>query len=372
MNIALVHDSLLRFGGAERVLQELHALYPEAPIFTVMADRVLVREHFGSADVRTSFLDRVPGLKRFHRLSLPLLPFAVESFDLRDYDVVLSSASGFTKGLITRAHTQHICYCHTPPRFLWEDRDASLAAHAPRSLRPFAAMALHGLRLWDQHAAQRVDYFLANSVYTKARIRRYYHKDALVVPPPVDLTTHPTQQKTRQRFSLPDEFFLYVGHLAWWKRVELAVETFNRLGLQLVVVGSGPLERRLLRRARGNIRFLGWQDDATVRELMAAARALVHPQTEDFGITAVEAMAEGTPVVAFRHGGAVETVQEGISGEFFEDADPIAFADAVRRLRERAYDPVRIRASVAQYAPEHFREAIQRAVELASRQAPNA
>lgn len=372
MKLAFAHDYLLRFGGAERVLKELHVMYPEVPIFTLFCDPKVRAAHFPDADILTAWVDRVPFPRRLHRLSLPLLPLAVESLDFHEYDVVLSSSSAFIKGIVTRSHAKHICYCHTPPRFLWEDREAYSRHHIPFLMRPLRSPMLHVLRLWDQHAAQRVDQFLANSAYTAGRIQRYYQSPARVVFPPVDTSVHPCSDETRKRFSLPDEFFLFVGRLVWWKHPQLAVETFNRLGPPLLVVGSGPLVKKLRGAARKNIHILGWQSDQTVRELMHAATALIHPHIEDFGMTAVEAMAEGTPVVAFRRGGVVETVVESVSGEFFDDPDPIALADAVRRLREGGasgkYDRERIRTSAQRYARERFHEAIRQEIEVASAQ----
>lgn len=368
VKLAFVHDYLLTYGGAERVLQALHEMYPTAPIYTLFCDERIRGDYFPGADIRTSYLDRIPFRKSFRRWLLPLLPNAVESFDLRDYDVVLSSTSAFAKGVITRAHARHICYCHTPPRFLWEDESSYRRAHVARILRPFLIPLTHLLRLWDQHAAQRVDTFSANSRYTKERIHRYYRRDAEVVYPPVDVAEHPTVQHTRDRFRLPEEFFLSVGRLVWWKYPDLAIETFNRLGLPLIVVGEGPLRKKLQNRSRRNIRFLGWQPDEIVRELMHAASALIHPQIEDFGMAAVEAMAEGAPVVAFRRGGVLETIQEGVSGEFFDDQDPVSLADAVRRLRERRrgegeYARNVIRASVQRFSREQFRQTIRREIE---------
>lgn len=363
MNIALVHDYLLRFGGAERVLKELHAMYPQAPIYVLFADPELLAEHFPDAEVKVSFLNRFPFLRSSHRWSLPLLPFAVEAFDFRDYDVVISSASGFVKGVITRSRAAHVSYCHTPPRFLWEDREHYRRAHIPKPLSIFASPVLHGLRLWDQHAAQRVDHFLANSAYTAKRIARYYRRSAQVIVPPVDTTVQPLRAETRKRFGLPEEYFLLVSRLAWWKRPDLAVLAFNHIDLPLVVVGSGPMEKKLRKSAQKNIRFLGWQSDALVREIMQGARALIHPQVEDFGMTIIESMASGTPIIAYRDGGAVETVEDGVSGVFFDDPDPIALADAVRRLREGRFDPERIRASAQHYTLEQFRESIEKAVD---------
>ncbi|MBI4134354.1 MAG: glycosyltransferase [Candidatus Terrybacteria bacterium] len=370
MRIALLHDYLLRFGGAERVLQELVAIYPDAPVYTLFSDRSVTARYFPTAEIRTSILDRIPLLRSLHRFSLPALPFAVEAMDFRDYDAIISSSSAFVKGVVTRSQTVHLAYCHTPPRFLWEDRETYRRAHLPSLSAYAAAPLLHFLRLWDQQAAQRPDVLIANSRYTAERLLRWYRRDARVVSPPVDLSVRPLSEAVRRRFALPDEYFLSVGRLARWKQPELTLETFHRLGLPLFVVGDGPLAPSLRRSARRNVRLLGSQPDEIIRELMEGARGFLHPQREDFRITLVDDIAQGTPVVVFRSGGAEETVSEKVAGEFFDDLDPIAFADAVRRLRERwrrgDFIKERIRATVERYAPEHFREAMTQLVREAT------
>lgn len=361
MKIALAHDYLTRFGGAERVLQQLHGMYPQAPIFTLTATDQVTKRYFPDADIRTSFLQRLPFS---HRVLFPLLPFAVESLDVSDYDIVLSSSSALIKGLVTRTRTTHISYVHTPPRYLWEDRLEYARHHIPRGLGFPARAALHLLRVWDQQAATRVDHAIANSEYTRKRIERYYSAEADVITPPVDLTVHATPNVLRQSLRLPSEYFLLVSRLTWWKRAELVVDAFNALNLPLLIVGEGSQRRMLERRAGTSIRFMGNVTDTTVRQLMYGARALLHPSTEDFGITAVEAMAQGTPVISYREGGAMETVTPDVSGIFFDDAHPLAIANAVRLLRERDWDRMQIQETVQGYGPERFREQIRDVVAI--------
>src|SRR3989344_5201764 len=335
--IALVHEPLIRYGGAEQVLRVLHRLYPDAPIFTPYADRGVVDRFFTGATIRESFLAGIP-MVRNPRLVMPFLPLAFESFDLRDFDVVLSSSSAFSKGVVTRSYAKHISYVHTPPRFLWEDRQYYLdALRFPKIAHVVLVPMLHWLRTWDQHAAQRVDRFVANSHYTATRVKRYYQKESEVLYPPVDTTYHGYDDTIMRRlFSGGEPFYLVVARLTLHKRLDLAIETFSKFFSRtpLLVVGTGPHDQFLKQKAGYNVRFLGWQDEETIRAFMHAAEAFVMPNVEDFGIAAVEAMAEGTPVLAYRGGGARETVVEGVTGEFFDDPHPVSIADGIRRIRE--------------------------------------
>jgi len=355
MRIAFAHDYLTRFGGAERVLHVLHEAYPTAPIFTLIARDDVVQRHFPNADIRTSFAQRFPFS---HRTALPLLPFAVESFDTSGYDVVFSATSAFMKGLVTRSNTRHISYVHTPPRYLWEDRSSYARHHIPRGARWMAHPMLHMLRLWDTAASKRADQHYANSHYTKERMQQYYGVTAEVMSPPVDITQHPLSDETARAYALPDEYFLLVSRLAWWKRPDIAIDAFSALGLPLLVVGDGPKANQLRKDANANVQFLGSLPDHQVRELMSGARALVHPSLEDFGITAVEAMAEGTPVIAYGQGGVLESVQDGVSGLFFEDPDPLSMANTVRLFREREWDNDATVAAAKPFSKEIFLESI--------------
>lgn len=365
MRLALVHEPLIRFGGAERVLLALHKLFPAAPIFTPYADHGVTDRFFTGADIRESFLAHTPLASR-PRLAMPFLPLAFESFDLRDFDMVVSSSSAFSKGVVTRSHAQHISYVHTPPRFLWEDRHYYLASlRVPRVFKAGAVPLLHWLRTWDQHAAHRVDRYIANSQYTARRLMRYYQKDAQVLYPPVDTMCHEYDDViTRRIFSGGQPFFFAVARFTPHKKLDLAVETFSKFFLKtpLVVAGIGPEAGKLKKNAGKNIRFLGWQDEGTVRALMHAAEAFLMPNVEDFGIAAVEAMAEGTPVLAYRGGGALETVVEGETGEFFDDVHPVSLADGIRRIRQGIsggkYDIVRMQAHIKQFSENKFSDAM--------------
>ena len=301
MKLALVHDYLSQNGGAEKVLEAMQEIWPQAPIHTLFFDRQKI-PHFADKDVRTSFLQRLPFSRSHYKWYLALMPTATEQFDFSGFDVVLSSCSAFSKGVITRPEALHICYCHTPTRYLWSDaheylRELNLPGFIKHGLRPL----LSYLRLWDRQAAERVDLFLANSQTVRARIKKYYHKDSLVLPPPVET----------EKFYIstaPKNYFLAGGRLVAYKRFDLIVEACQKTQLPLKIFGVGPAEARLRALAGPQTEFLGPISENEKIKLFAEARAFIHPQEEDFGITPVEAMASGRPVIAYKKGGACETV----------------------------------------------------------------
>lgn len=352
MKIAIVHDWLTTLGGAERVLMELHRVFPQAPIFTLFADKRFISQHLPDADVRQSDLSRIPGIKHIYPYVSGLMPAAVESLDLSDYDTVISSSVFFSKGLVVKPRTRHICYCFSPTRPLW-DR----AAEYERTSWPSRAIR-HILRIWDRHAADRVDQFVAISEHVKKRIQKYYQRDALVIYPPLSLAAQDAAGELP--LAIPKPFYLIVSRLHTYKNVHIAVDTFNKLGYTLVIVGTGPAQKRLERMAKSNIWFLGFQDDKTVAALYANCRAFIMPQEEDFGLTALEAMNAGKPVLALRRGGALETVVEGVTGEFFDDPIPEGLADGVRRLNDRydRYDASVMREHARRFSDERFRSSM--------------
>lgn len=335
MRVAIIHDYLNQYGGAERVLEALHALYPTAPVYTSIYDPEVMPDTYRTWDIRTSFMQHLPGWKKHFRRYFLLYPTAFESFDLSGYDLILSSSSAFAKGVIPRPGALHICYCHTPMRFAWRmhdyiEREAINGMQG--SILPFL---LTYVRLWDVTTVARVDAFVANSQEVAGRIKRYYGRSATIIPPPVELPP----------FSCcpAEEFYLAGGRLIPYKRLSLAVEAFSKLGLPLKIFGDGRDRAALQALAGPNIEFLGWVDEQQRRELFARCRAFIFPGAEDFGITPLEAMAAGRPVIAYAAGGALETVIEGVTGRFFYQQSAAALAAAVAESRCDPYDAMRIR-----------------------------
>ena len=360
MRVALVHDYLIRFGGAEQVLLSLHRLFPEAPIFTLLYNKSKMGELFSKAEIHTSFLQKLPVfLRKRYKYFLPLLPVIPETFDLRDFDLVISSSSAFAKGIISRPKTIHICYCHNPMRFIWDYHYSYLKEQKFGFIKEFLAqLSSHYLRLWDRASSNRVDYFIANSQSTAGRISKYYGRQAEVIYPPVDITDNVSSISILS--SAVGPFFLIVSQLTPYKKIDLAIEAFNKLELPLVIIGEGSERKRLERLAKANIKFLGFQPVEAVRQYYQNCQALIFSGEDDFGIAPVEAMSYGKPVLAFRRGGAIETVQEGVTGEFFDAPYPEILADGVRRLIEnyKNYNPQIIRQRAAEFSRQEFEKKI--------------
>jgi glycosyltransferase involved in cell wall biosynthesis len=310
-------------------------------------------EWLAQRQVIPSFIQRIPGAVRRHRLFLPLMPLAVEQFDLNAFDVIVSSSYAVAKGVLTRADQRHIAYVHAPLRYAWDLYHLYLQQtgldHRPSGIA--ARLLLHYLRLWDRLSADRADVLLANSAHTAARIAKTYRREAQVVYPPVDVDYFTPGE-------LREDFYLTVSRLVPYKRIDLIVQAFAGMPeRRLVVVGDGPERRKLQALAGDNVRFLGFQPRHSVRELMRQARAFVFAAWEDFGITPVEAQACGTPVIAYQHGGALETVVEGVSGLFFPEASPHSLIAAVRALEALpALDPAAIRSNALRFSRARFQE----------------
>lgn len=359
MKVALVHDHLAQDGGAERVLRYIMEIYPKAPVYTLVYNPAQANPWFHGKDIRTSFIQRFPGARRFYQWYLPLMPAAVERYDLRGYDVVISSSASFAKGVVTDPGTLHLCYLHSPTRYLWNDTISYVQElHYARILKIVAMFTLSYIRLWDRLAADRVDQYVVNSQFVKSRLKKYYRRDGLIIYPPVEIEQFNLQTST-------GEYYLTGGRLVPYKRFDLAVQAFNRLGLPLKIFGTGPDLPRLRAMAKPNIEFLGRVSDAEKNKLYGHAIAFLNPQEEDFGITAVEAMATGRPVIAYEAGGARETVKPGETGIFFKDQEWESLADAVIRFRPEQFKPATIRAWAMGFGVNRFKEEFQQAVEQA-------
>ncbi|MEK7515055.1 MAG: glycosyltransferase [Patescibacteria group bacterium] len=354
MKIALVYDHLTQFGGAERVLQALASLWPDAPIYTTVYDERGTGGVFAGRTIRTSFIQSLPFATRYPHAYTPLLPLAVESWDFSAFDVVISVAGPFAKGVVALPHTRHVAYCLTPPRFLWEGSHAFWRHLGyPRIVRALVAPVQAYVRLWDAHAAQRATDMVAISRAVAERVRAYWGRVAPVIYPPVrtDIFT-PVPQPRR-------DYFLAVGRLVSYKRFDVVVEAAQAAGAKLIVAGDGPERSRLERLARGAITFVGRVSDAELRDLYANAQALIFPQEEDFGIVPVEAMACGTPVIAHARGGATETILDGVTGTLVHEQSVEAFASAMHTFRGETYTQEACRKRAEQFSTGVFLSRIQ-------------
>jgi glycosyltransferase involved in cell wall biosynthesis len=363
VRVALVHDYLTQLGGAERVLEALHELFPAAPVFTSIADPDLLPASWRGWDVRESVLRLAPAAGRWHRAAPPVYPLLFRSFgrELREYDVVLSDSSAWAHHAPAGPCAVHVCYCHSPARFLHGDPAYLGPARIPRPFRPPAAATFALLRRWDLRAAAKVDRYVANSRTVAERIRRVYGREASVVYPPVDVARFSAAADRLP--SEPDAWYLVVSRLVPHKRVDLAIAAFARLGLPLKIVGEGRSADELRTDAPLNVEFLGRLDDATTTGLMARARGLILPAIEDFGLTAVESQAAGRPVVALAAGGALESVVPGQTGVFFDEPTVEALSQAVRICEETDWDRATISANAARFGRERFKDEMRAIVE---------
>ena len=359
MKVAIVHDYLNQQGGAERVVATLHRMYPDAPIFTTIYDAELMGEPFASADVRVSWMQHLPGWRKHFKAYLPLYPFAVRSFDLRGFDLVISSSSAFAKGIRVPKDTVHVCYCYSPMRFAWTFDDYVRRSSLSVFSRAAANMIMGPMRRWDVASSRHVGRFIAISNEIARRIRQTYDRDSDVIFPPVEVDRfRPSPEQ--------GDYFLVVARLNAYKRMDLAVEACTARSLPLMVVGDGPERRQLQEMAGPTVRFLGRLPDAEVTDLFARCRALILPGAEDFGLTPVEANAAGRPVVAFAQGGALDTVRDGETGVLFHDPTSASLEEALVTVSERAWDPNLLRAHAETFSESafaiRFRDAVAREI----------
>ncbi len=353
MRVALVHDWLTGMRGGERVLQELVTLFPDADLYTLIHVPGSISPEIEALPIHTSPLSRLPGIRRHYRLLLPLFPWAIERFRLRGYDRVISTSHAVAKGIRVKPGIPHICYCHTPMRYIWDQADAYFGQGLKRAL---ATPMIKYLQRWDRRSSTRVTQFIANSNHVAERIDRHYGRRARVIYPPVN--TELIQPRTEAR----EEFYLLVGGFVPYKNEHIAIEAFRRMGRQLLVVGDGPSRARLERDAPDNVSFMGRVPDAVLADLYGRCRALIYPQIEDFGIVAVEAQAAGRPVIALGRGGARETVvpygRENPTGVFFHHRAARSLIEAIEKFEkiEPEFDPKTIRQHAEKFSAARFRQ----------------
>lgn len=367
MKVAIVHYWLVGMRGGEKVLEALCELWPEADIFTHVVVPDALSERLRCHKIQTSFVAKLPRAGVWYKAYLPLMPLALEQFDLRDYDLVISSESGPAKGIVAPPQAVHICYCHSPMRYVW-NMYHEYRRSGGRLARLSMPLLMHYLRMWDLSSADRVDTFIANSHNVAARIRRYYQRDAHVVYPPVSVDAFgPVTDDA------PEDFYLMVGELVRYKRPDLAVETFNASGKRLVIIGGGEMLGELRRNARPNVEILGSQPFETIRSHYRRCRALIFPGEEDFGIVPVEAMAAGRPVIAFGRGGATETVVDGLTGILFDNQTSADLLGAIERFEATKFEPRTIAAHARAFDTSRFKSQMQALVDVAlnGRRAPN-
>lgn len=356
MKIALVHDYLAQDGGAEKVLEAFHEMWPEAPIFVLFYDKKKM-PRFKEVDIRESFIAKVPYGRKYYQWFLPLMPMATERHNLHQFDVVLSSTSAFAKGVLTRPETLHISYCHTPTRYLWTDTHEYIADLKYNALvKSVLPRLIHHMRIWDKMSVDRVDHFIANSDTVRQRIQKYYRRESDIIYPPVDTHKFFTS-------NIIGNYFITGGRMVPYKRFDLVIQVFNRLKIPLKIFGDGPELENLKNMALPNIEFLGRVNDETKARLLSEAKAFIHPQVEDLGITSIESMASGRPVIAYPVGGATETVIPGKTGVFFQSQTWESLLDVVLNFDENAWDSEAIRAHALKFSAQDFKRRIKKYVE---------
>jgi len=357
--LALVHDHLAQDGGAEKVLKSLMEIYPDVPLYTILYKENTFDSNFFNNKIYTSFIQKLPfGVKKY-QWYMPLMPMAIESHNLQNYDLVISSASSFAKGVITNPNAAHICYCHTPTRYLWHYTHEYIdELRLPNFIKKIIGVYVTRIRQWDRSAADRVDYFIANSLTTKTRIKKYYGKNSVVINPPVDTHIFSINKNL-------EDYFLAGARFIPHKRLDLAIQAFNKLGLPLKIFGDGPDLPRLKKMARKNIEFLGKITETEKANYMSKCQAFIHAQEEDFGITAIEVQATGRPVIAFNKGGATETIIHGQTGILFNEQTWEELADTVLNFlykKEFEFNSEFIKQHAEQFNVNRFKREIKQYV----------
>jgi glycosyltransferase involved in cell wall biosynthesis len=358
IRVAIVHYWFVGRAGGERVVESLAEIFPQADLFSLVADRSTLAPILQSRKLQTSFLQHLPGATKFHRHFLPLQPLALEQFDLSGYDLVISSESGPAKGVITSTRTCHVCYCHSPMRYIWEMYPEYRGSMNPVTGSIFALTA-HYLRLWDYATAGRVDYFIANSKFIASRIRKYYGRESAVIHPPVETGAGDI-------FTPAGDYYIAVGRLVDYKRFDLAIDACTQMNRRLRIIGDGPCYKRLRKMAGSTVEFLGKLSDNDLRVNVAGSRALLFPGEEDFGIVPVEAQSFGRPVIAYASGGVLETVLGELPGEtalqhptgvFFSEQSRSSLVEAISRfeLQQARFSAEAIREHSLQFDSRAFK-----------------
>jgi glycosyltransferase involved in cell wall biosynthesis len=351
VRVALVHDYLVQgLRGAERVLAVLHDLWPEAPVYTLVHDAAAMGPGFADWDIRTSFLQRLPGGVQHYQKLIALMPAAIDRLCLDEFDLLVSDSSAWVKSARQRPGATHVCYCYSPARFLWHWSDEYLASLPAGPLaKAVARTLLPRLRRWDKRTAQRPTHIAAISETVRERVRRYWERDAEVINPPVDTGSFLPED-------CDEEYYLVVAALNAYKKVDLAVEAFSEFGRPLVIIGEGPMRRQIEQKAGPSVRLVGKVSEEELRRYYARCRAFVMPQEEDFGLAPVEAMSAGRPVIAFAAGGALETVLADETGVLFEEQTPARLVEAVRRFESMSFAKTRCRERALEFDTERFKE----------------
>lgn len=364
IKIAIVHDWLVTYAGADRVVDQLHQLFPSAPIYTLVFDPSRMPKRFATYDIRTTYLQKMPFATKLYKNMLTMMPRAFEQLDLSEFDLVISSCSSCSKGVITRPDAIHICYCHTPTRYIWDFYYTYLknSGWLKRIIMP---RLIHKMRMWDRLAADRVDYFIANSKYIAQRINKYYRRDADVIYPCVHINEYDI-------VDCPDDYYLMVGRFTFYKRFDLGIAACTKLGRKLIVVGHGDEEKRLRKIAGTTVQLAGAVSDDEIKQLYRKAKAFIFPGEEDFGITPVEAQSAGCPVLAYGKGGATETVLEGRTGWFFSEQTADSLGECIMRFENEgvSFSREEIRKHSQQFSEERFRDEMRQfcVIKLADRE----
>lgn len=368
MKIAIIHDYLNQAGGAERVLKIFTEIFPEAPIYTLFYDKNIKGLEFLKArDIRTSFLQKLPFIKKYHRAFPLLMPIAIESLDLSEFDIVFSSSWSFGKGVITSPKTYHICYCYTPTRFLWDGSQKYIKeSNFLKPIKFFIPFLNTYLRIWDRQSADRVDKFITISNCVSERIKKYYNRDAEIITSPISRSI----QETRNNKQETRKYFLVVSRLVPYKKVDLVIETFNELKLPLKIIGVGPLEKKLKKQAESNIEFLGRLSDQELSKYYSNAAALIFPQEEDLGLVAIEAISFGTPVIAFFAGGVKDIIKNGVNGIFFNKQNKNSLISAINKFQElglQKWNKEKIKKTVSHLNKKIFKQKIKEIIRTSNK-----